>query len=78
MPFGLMSAVLQLNRVSTFLVALARRWFALPILGFYDGFEIFELGRSGKKTRRTLVTEVVSGLGFHLDPNENNKTAHAR
>ena len=38
MPFGLTSAVLQFNRVSAFLVALARRWFALPILGFYDDF----------------------------------------
>ena len=34
MPFGLMQAVLDFYCVSEALVALSRRWFGVPVLGF--------------------------------------------
>ena len=37
MPFGLAGAVLDFNRVSALLVAVARRWLAIPVLGYRDG-----------------------------------------
>ena len=42
MPFGLAGAVLDFNRVSAFLVAAARRWLGIPVLGFCDDFKITE------------------------------------
>ena len=38
MPFGLKGAVLDFNRVSAALLALARRWLAIPSLSFFDDF----------------------------------------
>ena len=46
MPFGLMGAVLDFNRVGGALVALSRRWLGVPVLGFYDDFKVTELPTS--------------------------------
>ena len=38
LAFGLSAAVLEFNRVPEHLVAVARRWLALPVIHFYDDF----------------------------------------
>ena len=67
MPFVLMSAVLQFNRVP-------RSWLLWQVAGlrfqswvFYDDFKIYELEAVGKDAQ-DLFNEVVSWLDFHLDP----------
>ena len=78
MLFGFMAAVLQFNRVSGLLVALARRWIALPVLGYFDDFKYIVLAGGGggcSNVRRTAVPVdqaifevLVSWLGYVLDP----------
>ena len=77
MLFGLMAAVLQFNRVSGLLVALARRWIALPVLGYFDDFKYTVLAGGGggcSNVRQTVVPldqamfeDLVSWIGYALD-----------
>ena len=54
MPFGLMGAVLDFNRVSGALVALSRRWFGVPVLGSKDDFNVTELRASALSAAASL------------------------
>ena len=77
MLFSFMAAVLQFNRVSGLLVALARRWIALPVLGYFDDFKYIVLAGGGggcSNVRQTAVPVdqaifgvLVSWLGYVLD-----------
>ena len=44
--FGLLSAVLQFNRHPALVVAIARRWLAIPAIHFFDDFKVGELAIS--------------------------------
>ena len=78
MLFGLIAAVLQFNRVSGLLVALARRWIVLPVLGYSDDFKYTVLAGGGggcSNVRQTTVPldqamfeDLVNWLGYVLDP----------
>ena len=61
MPFGLVGALLDLNRVSGALVALSRRWFGVPVLGFYDDFKVTELRASLHLPRQPLFVTLQPG-----------------
>ena len=74
MPFGLMGAVLDFNRVSAHLVAIARRWLAIPVVGFYDDYKLTELLASCPSADAAF-TELVSWLGWSLDPGKHQKPA---
>ena len=41
--FGLSGSVLLFNRVPSMLVAVARRWLAIPVHAFFDDFKIVDL-----------------------------------
>ena len=66
MPFGLKAAVLQFNRVSALVTALARRVLGIPCLGFYDDFKHSELLASVPSARNAF-TDLVAWLGL-TDP----------
>ena len=42
LAFGLLSAVVQFNRYPALIVALARRWLAIPVINFFVDFKITE------------------------------------
>ena len=67
MPFGLKGAVLDFNRVSAALLALARRWLAIPSLSFFDDFRTVEVLASCPSADDSF-RELVDFLGFRLDP----------
>ena len=72
MPFGLMAAVLQFNRVSGLLVALARR-IALSVLGYFDDLKYTMLAGGGaamcgKPRYQAIFEDLVSWVGYVLDP----------
>ena len=77
LAFGLGAAVLEFNRVPAHLVAFARRWFAIPVLNFYDDFRItdfadivgsldVELFSSANET----FEDVMKFIGWLLDPDK--------
>ena len=65
LPFGLMSSVLEFNRLSNALVALSQRWLAIPTMGFLDDFKLTELS-SGS----SYVGLLCAAIGAILDPRE--------
>ena len=67
MPFGLKGAVLDFNRVSAALLALARRWLAIPSLSFFDDFRTVEMLASCPSADDSF-RELVDFLEFRLDP----------
>ena len=65
LPFGMSGAVLHFNRVPAFIVALCRRWMAIPVQNFFDDFRIVEptsLEGSGFKWFKK-ITQLL-GLGI--------------
>jgi len=76
LAFGLGAAVLEFNRVPAHLVALARRWFAIPVVNLYDDFSILELYISGALDPSLSGTEganyffemLCAFTGWKLDP----------
>ena len=72
MPFGLKGAVLDFSRISAALLAICRRWLALPALAFYDDFRGAELVGSCPSGSDSL-NELFEWLGFRLDPTKHQK-----
>ena len=66
MPFGLMSAVLDFNRVTNLLVVAARRWLARPVIGYNDDFLVLELVKS-RSDSAAIFRDFVLWLCFLLD-----------
>ena len=66
MPFGLLGCVLDFDRMSAFIVALARRWFAIPLLGFHDDLKSSELQGPCPSADDTLRM-LLDFLGLVLD-----------
>ena len=65
--FGLAGAVLAFNRVPAFIVAVARRWLAIPVNSFFDDFRIFDVAKSGGSANRFFKLLVEDVLGWMLD-----------
>ena len=63
MPFGLNGAVFDFNRISAALLAICRRWLALPALAFHDDFTVAELVGSCPSGSDSL-NELFEWLGF--------------
>ena len=71
LPFGMSGAVLHFNRVPAFIVALCRRWMAIPVQNFFDDFRIIEpqfLKGSGFK----WFKKITNLLGWHFDPDKDH------
>ena len=67
LPFGVSSAVLEFNRVPSFLVAVARRWLAIPVISFCGDFKIIAVA-AGKLSEDFYFRELVeSVIGYRLD-----------
>ena len=69
LPFGMSGAVLHFNRVPAFIVALCRRWMAIPVQNFFDDFRIVEpasLEGSGFKWFKKITLL----LGWEFDPSK--------
>ena len=66
LAFGLGAAVLEFNRVPAQVVALARRWFALPALNFYDDFKVTELACT-EGGGDPLFRDLCAWIGWWLD-----------
>ena len=74
LAFGLGAAVLEFNRVPAQLVALARRWFALPVLNFYDDFKLTELaGTMGEGD--VIFRNLCAWEGWWLDEKKHQEPA---
>ena len=71
-PFGLKGAVLDFNRISAALLAIRRRWLALPALAFYDDLRVAELVGSCPSGSDCL-NELFEWLGFRLDPTKHQR-----
>ena len=67
LAFGLGAAVLGFNRIPTFVVALARRWLAIPVFAFFDDFKVIDVACSGGSATRSFL-ELLSWLGYKRDP----------
>ena len=67
--FGLLSAVLQFNRYPAFLVAVARRWLAIPVINFFDDFKISEPSYA-KDSGAYYFDKLVRLLGWLFDPDK--------
>ena len=72
MPFGLKGIVLDFNCVSAALLAICRRWLALPALAFYDDIRVAELVGSCPSGSDSL-NELFEWLGFRHDPTKHQK-----
>jgi hypothetical protein len=64
--FGLSGAVLQFNRVPTFIVALARRWLAIMTHAFFDDFRIIDFDCERQSAVRWF-DKLVELLGWTFD-----------
>ena len=67
LAFGLLSAVLQFNRYPALLVAIARRWLAIPVINFFDDFKITE-PRCAKGSGAFYFDKLIEKLGWLFDP----------
>jgi len=74
LAFGLGAAVLEFNRVPIHVVALARRWLAIPVMSFYDDFRIFDIEASGGNADEAFA-ELIAWLGWILDPEKHQPPA---
>ena len=66
LAFGLLSAVLQFNRYPALLVAIARRWLAIPVINFFDDFKITE-PRFAKGSGALYFDKLMEKLGWLFD-----------
>ena len=74
--FGLTGAVLAFNRVPTFIVALARRWLAIPVQNFFDDFRITDLEIANGSANRFLCLLVQEVLGLVIDAGKEQPPSH--
>ena len=65
--FGLTGSVLSFNRIPALIVALARRWLAIPVQNFFDDFRIMDLDKSKGSANRFFCIFVQDILGFKID-----------
>ena len=65
--FGFTGAVLACNRVPALIVAMARRWLAIPVQNFLDDSRILDIDKSNQSANifSCLLTEQL--LGFRVD-----------
>ena len=66
LAFGLLAAVVQFNRFPALIVALARRWLAVPVINFFDDFKITEPAFA-KASGGVYFDKLVSLLGWLFD-----------
>ena len=66
LAFGLLAAVVQFNRFPALIVALARRWLAVPVINFFDDFNITEPAFA-KASGSVYFDKLVSLLGWLFD-----------
>ena len=74
--FGLTGAVLAFNRVPALIVALARRWLAIPVQNFFDDFRIIDIMKSGGSANKFFCTFVEEIIGFKMDSAKEQKPNH--
>ena len=67
LAFGLSAAVLGFNRVPSFIVALARRWLAIPLFSFFDDFKVLDVACSSGSATRSFL-QLLDWLGYRRDP----------
>ena len=65
--FGLTGAVLAFNRIPAFIVAVARRWLAIPVQHYFDDFRIFDILKSKGSCNRFFCHLVQDILGYRVD-----------
>jgi len=66
LAFGLGAAVLEFNRVPAHVVALARRYLAIPIVNLYDDFRITDIACSGGSANAAFL-DLIAWIGWWLD-----------
>ena len=64
--FGLAGSVLAFNRIPAFIVAVARRWLAIPAQAFFDDFRILDVKRA-KGSANRFFGLLMRELGWKLD-----------
>jgi hypothetical protein len=69
MPFGAVGAVYAWDRVGAAVSAILRDWFLVPVVRYVDDLFWAEVDESAESCRE-LVLEVVSLLGFTLEPSK--------
>ena len=74
LPFGVTSAVVEFNRFPALLVAVARRWLAIPSINFYDDFKVVGLKCGGNSEDRTF-RELCEWTGYKLDADKHQPPA---
>ena len=67
LAFGLGAAVLEFNRCPEHVVAVARRWLAIPAIHFYDDYRLLDVEGSGNSAD-TQFAALSDYLGYFLDP----------
>ena len=67
LAFGESAVVLQFNRHPCLLVALARRWLAIPCVHFFDDIRIIE-PLYGGDSARNFFDKLCKKLGYAFDP----------
>jgi len=67
LAFGLGAAVLEFNRIPIFIVALARRYLAIPCFSFYDDFRLLDIAGSGGNAD-AVFSDLVAWIKWVLDP----------
>ena len=75
LAFGLLSAVLQFNRYPALLVAIARRWLAIPVINFFDDFKITE-PRFAKGSGALYFDKLMEKLGWLFDAEKKTNPSH--
>jgi len=71
--FGITGAVLAFNRIPAFIVAVARRWLAIPAQNFFDDFRILDLEASKGSANRYFALLLERVLGWRIDPKKEQK-----
>ena len=66
LAFGETAAVLQFNRYPALLVAVLRRWLAIPCSIFYDDFKIIDLA-AGAVSAAECFDRILAVLGWRVD-----------
>ena len=69
LAFGLLAAVLQFNRYPAALVAIARRWLAIPVINFFDDFKLTE-PMFAKGSGAFYFDKLVDAFGWLFDPDK--------
>ena len=69
LAFGLGAAVLEFNRCPDHVVAVARRWLALPIINFYDDYRTLDVACSGGSVN-CYFAHLNAWHGWLLDPDK--------